>query len=36
MGKALPARKLMRFFQIENRLDAVVRADVTRQFLLAP
>jgi len=36
MGKALPARKLLRFFQIDNKLDAVVQADVTRQIPLAP
>jgi hypothetical protein len=36
MGKAIPARKLVRFFQIENKLDAVVRADISRQIPLAP
>jgi hypothetical protein len=36
MGRVLPARKLLRFFQIDNKLDAVIRADVTRQIPLAP
>ena len=36
MAKAIPARKLARFFQIDNKLDAVVRADVARQIPLAP
>jgi hypothetical protein len=36
MGRALPPRKLLRFFQIDNKLDAVVRADLTRQIPLAP
>jgi hypothetical protein len=36
MGKAIPPRKLVRFFQIENKLDAVVRADISRQIPLAP
>ena len=34
MGKALPPRKLVFFFQLENKLDAVVRADVARQIPL--
>jgi len=34
MGKALPPRKLVLFFQLENKLDAVVRADVARQIPL--
>ena len=36
MSKALPPRKLVRFFQIENKLDSVVRADVARQIPLVP
>ena len=36
MGKAIPARKLVRFFQIENKLDSVVRADISKQIPLAP
>lgn len=36
MSKALPPRKLARFFQIENKLDSVVRADVSRQIPLVP
>ncbi|HXK08157.1 MAG TPA: hypothetical protein VMT70_00795 [Vicinamibacteria bacterium] len=36
MSKALPPRKLLRFFQIENKLDSVVRADVARQIPLVP
>jgi len=36
MAKAIPARKLVRFFQLENKLDSVVRADVARQVPLAP
>jgi Spy/CpxP family protein refolding chaperone len=36
MAKAIPPRKLARFFQIDNKLDAVVRADVARQIPLAP
>ncbi|HVO12762.1 MAG TPA: hypothetical protein VMX54_18600 [Vicinamibacteria bacterium] len=34
MSKALPPRKLVLFFQLENKLDAVVRADVARQIPL--
>ncbi|HUL75861.1 MAG TPA: hypothetical protein VL691_01250 [Vicinamibacteria bacterium] len=36
MAKAIPPRKLLRFFQIENKLDSVVRADVARQIPLVP
>jgi len=36
MAKAIPARKLARFYQIDNKLDAVVRADVARQIPLTP
>jgi len=36
MAKAVPGRKLARFFQIDNKLDSVVRADVARQIPLAP
>jgi len=36
MAKALPPRKLARYFQIENRLEAIVRADLTRQIPLVP
>jgi Spy/CpxP family protein refolding chaperone len=35
-GKVIPARKLVRLYQIENKLDSVVRADVARQIPLAP
>jgi Spy/CpxP family protein refolding chaperone len=36
MAKAIPPRKLVRFFQIENKLDSIVRADLSRQIPLAP
>ena len=36
MAKAIPPRKVARFYQIDNQLDAVVRADVARQIPLAP
>jgi hypothetical protein len=36
MSPAIPPRKLVRFFQLENKLDSVVRADVARQIPLAP
>jgi hypothetical protein len=36
MAKAIPPRKLARFYQIDNKLDAVVRADVSRQIPLTP
>jgi hypothetical protein len=36
MAKALPPRKLARYFQIENKLEAIVRADLTRQIPLVP
>ncbi len=36
MLKAIPPRKVARFFQIDNKLDAVVRADLTKQIPLAP
>jgi hypothetical protein len=36
MGKVIPPRKLVRFFQIENKLDSVVRADISRQIPLVP
>jgi hypothetical protein len=36
MAKALPPRKLMRYFQIEHKLDAEVRADISRQIPLTP
>jgi hypothetical protein len=36
MAKAIPPRKLVRFFQLENKLDSVVRADVARSVPLAP
>jgi hypothetical protein len=36
MVKAIPARKVARFFQIDNKLDSVVRADVAKQVPLAP
>jgi hypothetical protein len=32
MGKAIPPRKLVRFFQLDNKLDAMVRADISRQI----
>jgi Spy/CpxP family protein refolding chaperone len=34
--KAIPARKVARFFQIDSKLDTVVRADVAKQIPLAP
>ena len=36
MAKAIPPRKLARFYQIDNKLDSVVRADVAKQIPLAP
>ena len=36
MLKAIPPRKAARFYQIDNKLDAVVRADVAKQIPLAP
>ncbi len=36
MAKAIPPRKLARFYQIDNKLDSVVRADIARQVPLAP
>jgi hypothetical protein len=36
MAKAIPPRQLARFYQIENKLDAVVRADLSKQIPLAP
>ncbi len=36
LAKAIPPRKVARFYQIDNKLDAVVRADVARQIPLAP
>jgi hypothetical protein len=36
MAKAIPPRKLVRFFQIDNKLDSVVRADISRQIPLVP
>jgi len=36
MAKAIPSRKLARFYQIDNKLDAAVRADITKQIPLAP
>jgi Spy/CpxP family protein refolding chaperone len=36
MAKAIPARKLVRFYQIDNKLDSVVRADVAKQIPLVP
>jgi len=36
MLKAISPRKVARFYQIDNKLDAVVRADISRQIPLAP
>ena len=36
MAKAIPPRKVARFYQIDNKLDAVVRADFAKQVPLAP
>jgi Spy/CpxP family protein refolding chaperone len=36
MAKAIPPRKLARFYQIDNKLDAVVRADIAKQLPLVP
>jgi Spy/CpxP family protein refolding chaperone len=36
MAKAIPPRKLARFFQSDHKLDAVVRADLAKQIPLAP
>jgi hypothetical protein len=32
---ALPARKVFRFFQVENKLDAIITMDVASQVPLA-
>ena len=34
-GAAMPARKVARFFQIDNKLDAVINADLARMIPLA-
>lgn len=34
--KVLPARKVARFYQIENKADALLRVDVTEQVPLVP
>ena len=36
MAKAIPPRKVARFYQIDSKLDAVVRADLAKQVPLAP
>ena len=36
MLKAIPPRKVARFYQIDNKLDAAVRADLAKQIPLAP
>jgi hypothetical protein len=36
MAKAIPPRKLARFYQVDNKLDAVVRADASRRIPLTP
>jgi Spy/CpxP family protein refolding chaperone len=36
MAKAIPPRKLARLYQIDNKLDSVVRADIANQIPLAP
>ena len=36
MAKAIPPRKVARFYQIDNKLDAAVRADLAKQIPLAP
>lgn len=36
MAKAISARELTRFYQIENKLDSVVRADLSKQIPLVP
>ena len=36
MMKVVPPRKVARFFQIDGKLDAVVRADISKQIPLAP
>ena len=36
MLKAIPSRKVARFYQIDNKLDTVVRADIAKQIPLAP
>ena len=36
MVKAIPGRKVARFFQIDNKLDTAVRADLAKQIPLTP
>ncbi len=36
MARALPPRHLVRYFQLENKFQAVVTADLARQIPLAP
>jgi hypothetical protein len=36
MARVLPPRLLVRYFQLENKLQAMVSADLARQIPLAP
>jgi hypothetical protein len=36
MSKVLPARQLVRYFQLENKFEAIVAADLARQIPLVP
>jgi Spy/CpxP family protein refolding chaperone len=36
LGRVLSARQLVRFFQVQGKLDAVIRADISRQIPLVP
>jgi hypothetical protein len=36
LSRSVAARRLVRFYQIENKLDSVVRADLSKQIPLAP
>ena len=36
MAKALPPRSLVRYFQLENKFEAIVAADLARQIPLVP
>jgi hypothetical protein len=36
MAKALPPRQLVRYFQLENKFEAIVAADLARQIPLVP
>jgi hypothetical protein len=36
LGKVIPVRKVARFYQIDSKLDSVVRAEISRQIPFVP